>query len=116
MRPALLPGDCLLVRRTQRPLPGHVVALHDPRYPERVLVKRVAVVADDGIVVLGDDPERSTDSRVFGPVPRKALIGVAVYRYAPFERATGLRRGPVRCIEWPPTGSTPSSLTTTSLG
>ena len=97
----------------------------DPVFRERAvqikeeradLVKRVAVVADDGIVVLGDDPERSTDSRVFGPVPRKALIGVAVYRYAPFARATGLRRGPVRCIEWPPTGSMPSSPTTTSPG
>src|SRR3954454_25229238 len=116
MRPTLDPGDRLVVRRTQRPLPGHVVALRDPRDPSRVIVKRAAVLADDGVVVLGDDPGASTDSRTFGPVSRALIIGVAEYRYAPPERATRLRRGPVPCIEWPPTGSTPSSLPTTSPG
>ena len=31
MRPALLPGDRLLLRRTRHPLPGHILALRDPR-------------------------------------------------------------------------------------
>src|SRR5438874_3203235 len=33
MRPTLVPGDRVIVRRTTRPLPGHVVALADPRDP-----------------------------------------------------------------------------------
>jgi len=33
--------------------------------------------------VRGDNPDASTDSRVFGPVRRRAVIGRAVYRYWP---------------------------------
>ena len=109
MSPVLLPGDRLLVWRTHRPRAGAVVALVDPRDETRVLVKRVARVDGDTVVVLGDNPAASTDSRSFGPVQRGMVIGVAVYRYAPAGRTTRLRRGPVRCNEWPHTGSTPSS-------
>jgi nickel-type superoxide dismutase maturation protease len=114
MRPVLEPGDRLLVRRTQRPRAGDVVALHDPRDQARVLVKRVARLTDDGVVVLGDSAAASTDSRVFGPVPPALLIGVAVYRYGPPSRSTARLRRPVPCSQWPPTGSTPSSPPTTS--
>src|SRR5205807_5623378 len=41
MRPALEPGDRLLVLRLLRPRPGDVVAVVDPRDGERVMVKRV---------------------------------------------------------------------------
>src|SRR3954470_20499356 len=114
MRPTLLPGDRLLVRRTRRPLPGQVVALADPRQPDRTLVKRVVDITDDGIVVAGDNLAASTDSRHFGPVPWSAMIGVAVYRYGPPERSKWLGRVPVRCQEWPATGSTPFSPRRTS--
>jgi nickel-type superoxide dismutase maturation protease len=113
MLPVLEPGDRLLVRHTRRPRRGDLVALRDPRQHGRVLVKRVAALRDEGVVVLGDNAEASTDSRTFGPVSRTALIGVAFYRYAPITRSSRLRRGPVRCTQWPPT-STPSSLPTTS--
>jgi nickel-type superoxide dismutase maturation protease len=84
MRPALRPGDRLLVLRLGRRLRvGDVIALRDPRLPERVLVKRVAEVrADGGLVVLGDNPAASTDSRVFGPVPRHLVLGRCVWRHA----------------------------------
>jgi nickel-type superoxide dismutase maturation protease len=83
MRPALEPGDRLLVLR-RRARPGDVVALeHDGR----VIVKRVAAVDGDDVTVLGDNAERSTDSRSFGPVARAAILGRAVYRYAPPGRA-----------------------------
>ena len=57
----------------------------------RVLVKRVGAVLDDGIVVRGDNPGASTDSRSFGPVPSSAVLGRVVRCYAPSWRA-----GPVR--------------------
>jgi nickel-type superoxide dismutase maturation protease len=95
MRPALAPGDRLLVVRVPpwvQLAPGAVVAAPDPRDRRRLLVKRVAAVEPGGRVVLhGDNPGASTDSRTFGPLARRAVWGVAWYRYAPPERAGRLR-------------------------
>lgn len=83
MAPGFLPGDRLVVFRAGRPAPGQVVALIDPRDPDRVLVKRVAAAGPAGIDVRGDNTAHSTDSRRFGPVAATAIIGRVVYRYAP---------------------------------
>ncbi len=96
MRPALLPGDWLLVDpdvyRHQPPAAGEVVVVADPRRPERLLVKRIAAVLSDGRLELhGDAGEASTDSRTFGPIGREALVGRAWARYWPLRRA-----GPIR--------------------
>jgi nickel-type superoxide dismutase maturation protease len=92
MRPTLTAGDRLVVLRHRRYRPGDVVALVDPREPTRTIVKRIAAIDDDGIVVLGDNADASTDSRAFGPVAHDAVLGRAVYRYAPTTRAGRLRR------------------------
>lgn len=96
MRPTLEPGDRVLVVRLPRwarLVPGVVVAVTDPRAPERLLVKRVAAVrTDGGVVVHGDNAAASTDSRTFGPVPRGSVWGIAWCRYAPPERAGRIRR------------------------
>ena len=93
MVPALLPGDRLVVLRLPwwsplRPAPGHVVALHDPRRPDRILIKRVRSVDPrlGTLEVEGDSRPFSTDSRSFGPISRSAVVGRAVYRYAPAGR------------------------------
>lgn len=88
MAPAFAPGDFLLVdRRAYRlhpPRPGDVVVAHDPRDFDRLLVKRVARVHADGALDLhGDNPEASTDSRHFGPVPPYLIEGRVVARYWP---------------------------------
>ncbi len=93
MRPTLEPGDRLLVLAWRRVRAGDLVALADPREPARTLVKRVGRVDDATLTVLGDDPVASTDSRSFGPVPRGTVLGRAVYRYAPGERAGPIKRG-----------------------
>jgi nickel-type superoxide dismutase maturation protease len=94
MGPVLQPGDRVLVVRTGRLRRGQVAAVRDPRDPQRVVVKRVAGgSASVGWRVLGDDPARSTDSRVFGAVGPDLVVGRVVYRYHPPERAGVLRPG-----------------------
>jgi nickel-type superoxide dismutase maturation protease len=86
MLPTLVPGDRLVVVRRRRARPGDLVTLPDPRQPGRVMVKRVAQVTAGGVVVRGDNPHASTDSRSFGPVPAASIRGRVVYRYSPEHR------------------------------
>ncbi len=91
MAPTLLPGDRVLVWRGLGPLrppprAGDLVAVADPRDPERVVVKRVAGVAGTEVSVQGDNEAASTDSRHFGPVSAAAIRGRVIYRYLPEER------------------------------
>jgi nickel-type superoxide dismutase maturation protease len=84
MRPALEPGDRLLVLRLP-PRVGDVVALD---HAGRTMVKRVAAITPGGeVTVHGDNAAASTDSRTFGPIPRSSIVGRAVYRYAPAARS-----------------------------
>lgn len=100
MLPALQPGDRVLVWRGARPRWGDVVAVRDPRVPERMMLKRVAaapggraagpggeiLIAGTGYIVLGDNAGSTTDSTNFGPVAPKDIKGRAFYRYAPASR------------------------------
>jgi len=81
MEPTLSEGDRLLVVRAWRARPGDLVVLRDPREGRRILVKRVTSVVGDDVTVHGDNPPASTDSRAFGPVPRRALVGRVLRRY-----------------------------------
>lgn len=96
MAPTLVPGDRLLVRRWPTGLaPGALVVVADPRSPDarspdRLVVKRVAAVDAAAVTVLGDNPAASTDSRAYGALPRAAVRGRVVYRYAPASRAGSL--------------------------
>ncbi len=86
MRPTLEPGDRLVLSRLRRARPGDLVAVADPRQPERLVVKRLVEVSPAGLTVLGDNPAASTDSRTFGPVAVDAVRGRVVYRYHPKSR------------------------------
>ncbi len=96
MRPTLRPGDRLLVdRRAYRDRPprvGEVVVLVDPEDATRWLVKRVAQVDPSGgsVEVRGDAAEMARDSRRFGPVSTRSVVG-RVYRcYFPADRRRDL--------------------------
>ncbi|HVM21325.1 MAG TPA: S26 family signal peptidase [Egibacteraceae bacterium] len=100
MAPTLLPGDHVLVHPSKRLRRRDLVVVADPSEPGRWVIKRVVALpgqsvvvegrtlaAGEGIVLLGDNAERSTDSRHYGPVPMDAVHGRVWYRYAPAHRA-----------------------------
>ncbi len=86
MRPTLEPGDRLVLSRLRRARPGDLVAVADPRQPQRTVVKRLVEVSTLGLTVMGDNPAASTDSRAFGPVSADTVRGRVVYRYHPESR------------------------------
>lgn len=90
MRPALVPGDRLLVERRGPVRVGDVVAVRDPRAPARTMLKRPAARGPSGLTVLGDNPGASTDSRSLGPLAPSAVHGRAVYRLQPIRPEVGV--------------------------
>ena len=96
MAPTLAPGDWLLVDplayHERPPAPGELVVAHDPRQPERWLVKRVAAVAPDGRLLLaGDHPAHGPDHDPLPPLTTDALLGRPWLRYWPPKRAGRIR-------------------------
>jgi len=87
MEPTLSEGDHLLVGHIWHYRVGDIVALRDPRNLQRVIVKRVVAVRREEVLLRGDNIETSTDSREFGPVPMKALMGKVLRRYWPPDRS-----------------------------
>lgn len=110
MRPAIEPGDWLLVDPTIRRWPrrGTIVVFHEPG-TDVLAIKRVAgrpgdwvpfadgwlQLAGDEAWLLGDAPHEllaangtgePIDSRRYGPVPVDALVGRAWLRYGPLRR------------------------------
>ena len=101
MLPAIAPGDWLLVDPTPLHWPrrGSVVVVREPD-SGILAIKRVAAGPGDrvrtpkGVVqlwlgeawLLGDNRERSVDSRLYGAVPAEALVGRAWLRYGPSRR------------------------------
>ncbi len=96
MGPMLLPGDYLVATKGEAVRVGALVVVDRPDQPGFELVKRVAGIPGDRIGdrvlrsneywVLGDKPDRSTDSRTFGPVMRANIKGVVRLRYWPLSR------------------------------
>ncbi|MGH9003112.1 MAG: nickel-type superoxide dismutase maturation protease [Acidimicrobiia bacterium] len=92
MAPALAPGDRVVVFRGGRLRTGDIVACVDPRDPNRTVVKRVAAVVGREYTVIGDNFNHSIDSRHFGPIDAKSIIGRLIFRYFPEGRTGVIRR------------------------
>jgi inner membrane protease subunit 1 len=101
MAPTLLPGDVLMATASGTVRPGAVVVVEHPARAGYEMVKRVAATGGqsvDGVRlslsecwVVGDDPEASTDSRTFGPVPIASVAGVVRLRCWPPRRVGRVR-------------------------
>lgn len=84
MIPALQPGDWVLgVRDPESVDVGDVVVVDHPGRPGFRLVKRVVERDSDGVVLAGDNPGGSVDSRHFGSVPAGEVLARLVLVYHP---------------------------------
>ncbi len=81
LAPEYSQGDFVLVSKIPfwltPPTPGDVIAIRQPGYG--LMIKRIQNLSPEGGVnVIGDHLE-SIDSRVFGPVRRKDILGKVVW-------------------------------------
>ncbi len=106
MRPALRPGDFLLLDAMTRRWPrrGAVVVFREPD-GDTLAVKRVSARAGDHVAIdgglirldddeawlLGDAPDVSIDSRAYGPVSADRIVARAWFRYWPLSRIGRVR-------------------------
>ena len=91
MAPRLPPGALVVARaigdRTRLRV-GDVVVARRPDRPELEIIKRITAIDAGGAIVLeGDNPATSTDSRQFGPVTRAHIVARVRWRYWPLPPA-----------------------------
>jgi nickel-type superoxide dismutase maturation protease len=83
MQPTLRPGDRILIATWLSPRVGDLVVARDPEWPSTYTVKRVVALSSEGLHLRGDNVNVSRDSRHFGSVPRRLIVGRVVFRYLP---------------------------------
>lgn len=79
------PGDTIQVRQGQVVLNGQPLQEPYIAEPPKYEMPQVTVPAD-AFFVMGDNRNNSNDSHVWGFLPRRNIIGHAVFRFFPFER------------------------------
>jgi|SRR3989338_5502737 len=81
MEPSCREGDFVFVNKMSylffRPKVGQLVVLKDPTDPFRLILKRITAAKNPFFWVEGDNKEESIDSRHFGWVRSKVLLGQA---------------------------------------
>lgn len=75
MLPALRPGAIVVGWRFKRPTAGSIVIA---RHQGKEIIKRVAQQRSDSYYLLGDNQPRSTDSRTYGWLNRRAIRAVVI--------------------------------------
>ena len=89
MLPTFADGDWLLLRIVRDGTAiaaGDVVLVERPDRAGLLLLKRAVRRTADGWWVEGDNAAASDDSRLFGPVPDRLVLGRVVARYHPEPR------------------------------
>lgn len=81
MSPTLNEGDAVLIKPNAKPRVGDIILARHPYKTSVKIVKRVSEILPDGaLILIGDNPVESTDSRSFGSISRDHIIGRVVCR------------------------------------
>lgn len=82
MLPTLKSGDCVVFNPELKPNAGDIILFHHPFIQNLKVVKRISEISAEGnYIVLGDNPSESTDSRSYGAILAKDVLGVAVGKF-----------------------------------
>ena len=82
MLPVLKTGDCVFINPELNPEIGDIILFHHPFIQNLKVVKRLAEITNEGnYFVRGDNPQESTDSRSYGAILAKNVLGVAVCKF-----------------------------------
>ena len=92
MEPTLVHGSDVLVRSLSLEenslldpndlIPGSLLLLRHPLHRDRQIIKRLDRITESGqLFLLGDNAAESSDSRVFGAVHKKLILGLVVARF-----------------------------------
>ncbi len=80
MNPAFRAGDTVLVNRLSyflsKPKIGDVVVLRRRKY----IIKRIVGVKEKKVFVIGDNKKESMDSRKFGWINKKEIVGKVILK------------------------------------
>lgn len=83
MEPTYKSGDILFINNffyfLSNPQVSDIVVLKDPK-TGKLIVKRIAKIKDNTYFLLGDNESESTDSRHFGYVKKKQIVGKVIYK------------------------------------
>ena len=81
MEPTIHSGDFVFAVKyfLRKPKEGDIVVLKHPK-KEMKLIKRIKKIENEKYFVVGDNPAYSSDSRDFGFVERKEIIGKVIIR------------------------------------
>ena len=81
MLPNLKNGDGILIDPDAEIAAGDIIIARHPFKKSVILLKRLARIDENGnYFLVGDNPSESTDSRTFGAVSAKHILGKAVCR------------------------------------
>ena len=82
MYPTFCEGDIVLINKLsfvfQKPRLKDIVAVKDPR-DGKILIKRIARIQDNQYFVEGDNKLHSTDSREFGMLKKRDIVGKVIF-------------------------------------
>jgi nickel-type superoxide dismutase maturation protease len=84
MLPALAPGDLVLINPHADLEIGDIVLARHPFKQSVKIIKRIAeILPGERYVLLGDNLDESSDSRSFGAIPAKDILGKAEAKIKP---------------------------------